>query len=433
MVQPVPNAFGVAKPVPVDLSALATACPADERKRWDTLTELLQDARQREASEIHVEPEQDCLRVRFRSSFEFTEIRLEDDSEYRHSLELLQQRLGLQSASVPSARAWFTYGLADNAELYQLDVIDSRKGATLRILCLGDSLQLPRRLEDIGLNRNQLGRLDAALNKRNGLIVVASRLGSARRQTCRAITQRMVAPDRKIIMADMPMHPDIPRTTQMAMDFPPDPAQRDNWNALCQLGADVIVSTQNLQDNDARALASLASSESVVVNSISASGASECLARLLGQGIRSETLAQCLSAMVLQYRVRCLCNYCRIPATPDDNGTAWLARYSPIQAGNINDWLRHRMRSTFSEAGSCDRCRHSGHQRWLDIFDIVRISDEIREALYDGDYPCAFSLLEENQYLGENLLRLAQEGIISLQEAIRLTEERDAGRETLAA
>lgn len=430
MARPLPYPASVADESPVDLSTVMSVCPANERTGWDTISRILHDAEGREAFEVHVEPEEDCLRLRFRSAFDFSEIRVEDSSDHLQSLDLLQGQLWGPTLDDSARRGWFLFSVSSVPCLFQLDVVISSKGPTFLLSRLDDSRQQPARLEDIGLNRSQLATINEALQKKNGLVVVASSNSQARRRTSRAITQKLVAPDRKIVMADIPMHPDIPRTTQLGMDFPATDGQRNNWNALCQLGANAIVTTQPLEDVTARKLINQAAEHTLVVNTISASSASDCIGRLLGLGVRSETLAHCLSSIVLQYRARCLCTHCRVSATPDDKGSAWLARYSPIQAGNINDWLRHRMRSSFSEAQGCERCNDTGYRQWLDLFDIINITIELRDALYDGDYPYVFSLIEQRQTLGNSLLKLAQDGIISLSEAIRVTDDRDSGKPT---
>ena len=425
MSRPLPIPAPVADIAPVDLTKAMSACPAEERACWDTLENVLHEAEGRDAFEIHFEPESDCLRVRFRSLFDFTEIRIEDSAPYLNALSRLQENLWQADSSDTARRGWFNFTVSDTTCLYQLDVVNSSKGPTYLLAHLDDSRKQPARLEDLGLNRVQLSTLQATLKKKNGLVVVAGEMSQARRRTSRAIAQSLVAPDMKVMIADTLVHPVIPRTTQLGMDFPADLAQQDTWNAMCRLGADAIVTAQTLEDTAARRLINQAAEQTLVVNSIAASSASGTLARLLGLGVRSETLAHCLTAVVLQHRVRCLCPYCRVPASPDDEGTAWLARYSPIKSGNINDWLRHRMRSSFSASEGCDRCNNTGTRNWLDIFEVLSISSELRDALYDADYRYAFSLLEQQRTLGTSLLKLAQEGIISLSEAVRLSGEPD--------
>lgn len=398
-----------------------SVCPADERASWDTLGNVLHEAKDRDAFEIHFEPENDCLRVRFRSLFEFTEIRLEDSAHYLRALARLQSSLWQPDHGNAARRGWFNFMVSNTACLYQLDVVHISKGVTYLLTHLEDSQQQPARLEDLGLNRVQLSTLKEALQRKNGLVVVAADQPQARRKTTRAIAQNLVSPDMKVVMADTPMHPVIPRTTQVGMDFPASDSQHETWKAMCQLGADAIVTTQTLEDKAARRLINQAAEQTLVVNSVTANSAAGCLGRLLGLGVPSETLAHCLTAIVLQHRARCLCPYCRVPASPDDAGTAWLARYSPIQSGNINDWLRHRMRSSFSTSEGCDRCNGSGNRNWLDIFDVITVTNELRDALYDADYRYAFALAEQQRTLGSSLLKLAQEGIISLSEAVRLT------------
>ncbi|ASJ71685.1 ATPase, T2SS/T4P/T4SS family [Granulosicoccus antarcticus] len=421
MARPLPNLASVANISPVNLTSVMNVCTAGEREYWDTLSTVLHEAEKKGAYEIHLEPEFDFLRLRLRSPFEFTETRIENSEPYLQALALLQRCIWDEEVSETARRGWFTFTMSSAASLFQLDVVPSSLGATFLVTLLEDFRKQPARLEDIGLGRAQLSNLKEALSKKSGLVIIAGDLAQARIRTSRAIAQALVAPDMKVIMSDNPMHPVIPRTTQLGMDFPPTDLQRNTWNAMCRLGADAIVATQTLEESAARQLISYASEQTLVVQTIRASTAVDCLSYLLGLGIRSETLAHTLSSLIIQHRVQCLCPYCRTAAAPDDEGTAWLAKYSPIQANNVNDWLRHRMRSSFSEAAGCDKCDASGYANWLDIFDVLTFCDEVKDALYDADYRYAFSQIKQQQSLGRQLLKLAQEGIIPLSEAIRIT------------
>ncbi len=421
MARSLPRPAPVANASPVNLTSVMNVCSADEREHWDTLSTVLHEAERKGAYEIHLEPELDFLRLRLRSPFDFTETRVESHESYLQALDLLERCIWDDDDNQMARRGWFTFTMSTTPTLFQFDVVPSTMGSTFLLTLLEDSQQLPARLEDIGLSRVQMTKLQEAMARKSGLIIVASELSRARIRTSRAIAQTLVAPDMKVIMSDTPMHPAIPRTTQLGMDFPATDLQSNTWSAMCRLGADAIVATQTLEDGAARELMSYASEQTLVVQSLRASTVVDCLSHLLGLGIRSETLALTLSAIVIQHSVQCLCPYCRTGAAPDDEGTAWLAKYSPIQAGNVNDWLRHRMRSSFSEATGCDKCDDSGYGNSLDVFDVFTFSNEVKDALYDADYRYAFSQIREQHSLGRNLLKLAQEGIISLSEAIRIT------------
>ncbi len=422
MARPLPYHSSAAGQSPIDLTSMLNVCPVDERNLWDAISELLVEAAYVEAFEIHLEPERDCLRVRYRSVFDFSEIRVEGDAVLLEAVTLLASRLWSDENTHVAKRGWFLINVSTTPTLFQLDSAPCSTGATFMMTKLDDVIQQPARIEDIGLSRHQLTKLKSALQHKTGLIVVASELPQVHRRTSRAIAQNLVSPDVKVIMADTPMHPRIPGTTQLGMDFPATIDQINNWQGLCQMSADAIVATQTLDAELGKQLIDLAAEKSLVVSSIDAISASSCLARLLGLGVGSETLAHCLHTVVLQYRVRCLCTYCRVGVSPDDAGTQWLAQYSPIQAGNINDWLRHRMRASFSDASGCAQCDDTGHRTWLDVFDVITVSREVKEALFDADYQFAMTQIQQLQSLPEKLLKLAQEGIISLSEAARLTD-----------
>ena len=406
---------------PVDLTSVATACAADEKACWEVFDKILHVAESKYAHEIHLEAEPDCLRIRFRSAFEMVERRIIERYEYDKVLALLKRQLWGVDADAHSARGWFYFTVASNRSLFQMDIVKASSGESVLLTQLDESWLPPSKLEEIGLSRIQLATLKRALQARQGLIVIASDVPQARRRTARAITQQLIAPDKKLIVAETPVHPHLPRTTQMAMDFPATQLQTEKWEALCRLGSDAIINTQTLDAESARWLINQAAEQTLVVSSVACGSASAALGKLLSLGVRSETLAHCFSTIVTQHRVRCLCPHCRHSVAPDDEATVWLAKHSPMHAGNVNDWLRARMRSSFGDAQGCEQCNHTGCRSWLDIFDVISVDSELKDTLYDSDYQYAFAQLEHKSTLIETLLKLASEGIISLDEAIRVT------------
>ena len=79
------------------------------------------------------------------------------------------------------------------------------------------------------------------------------------------------------------------------------------------------------------------------------------------------------------------------------------------------------MRASFSDAPGCSKCNETGYRAWLDVFDIITLTSDVKDALFDADYQYAVTQIQQQHALPEKLLKLAQEGIISLAEAARLT------------
>lgn len=415
-------AFHSAAAIPgaVDLVSVSSACPANERTRWQTLTRLVENALLAQADAIHLEPDDDCLRLRMRSPYSFSEERVENMTEYLSCLELLQEYLYKDTSPTPARRAWFSFTLPSGPRLMQLDVVPTSRGDTYRISLLHELKTPPPRLDALGLSRNQLIQLRELLKSDSGLVLLASERPQARAQTARAIAQELVTPERKIACIDTPGHPMLPRVTQLAMDNIVAPAQQQVWPALGELGCDAIVACHTHSDDMALHLNRLASESTLVAQGVGVGSAADALDYLIGLGVRSSAIARCLSAIVVQKSIQCLCQYCREPQAPDDQGTAWLAEHNPIKGNNINHWMRHRMQASFSTAKGCEKCHFTGHGRSLELFAIISPDDDIRDALYDNDIRFALNRLREIPVMHRDLQRLAQEGIISLAEAARI-------------
>jgi type II secretory ATPase GspE/PulE/Tfp pilus assembly ATPase PilB-like protein len=405
---------------PVDLCHVFEACESSEKIAWELLRQTLEDANQQHAHEVHFEPDEDCWRLRYRSPFSFTEVRIENISEYQSSLALLESQLwGKPQTELPQ-RGWFCFIVQSTEQLLQLDVVPSARGKTHLVTFLQPLKTPPPTLDELAMTRSQRTQIRSFLHQPSGMTLIASDIAHARARTARAFAQELVAADKKIICVDSPGHPLLPRTTQLAMDTPPTSPQIQTWTAMCQLGCDAIIACQTLDDELTPDLIRLATEQTYVVQSARVKTIADAITKLLALGVRSEAIARTLSAVVVLRQAQCVCQYCRQSQVPDDEGSNWLAKYSPIKPSNINDWMRHQMRSSFSHGQGCNRCGNTGIGSALEIYDIVPIGDAVRDALYDSDIRCALALLQSKTTLPRQLLKLAQEGIITLAEANRL-------------
>jgi len=341
---------------------------------------------------------------------------------YKQCLELLERHLWDNNPNNVPRRGWFGFRVDSTEQLLQLDVVSSARGKTHLLTFLQPLRTPPPKLEQLAMTRVQQNTIRELLHQPSGMVLIASDIAHARARTARAFAQELVAPDKKIVCVDSPGHPLLPRTTQLAIDNPPTDQQVQNWKAMCQMGCDAVIACQTLDDKLTPDLAHLATEQTFVIQSAKVKSAADAVASLLALGVRREAIARSLSAVIVLRQAQCLCQYCRTSAVPDDEATHWLAEYSPIKPSDINEWLRHRMRSSFSQASGCNRCGNSGIGNALEIYDIVPLDDTVRDALYDSDVRFALSYLQEKTSLSAQLLRLAQEGIISLNEAMRLVQ-----------
>jgi len=231
---------------PVDLCRVLELCDDSERTAWELLQETIEDACKEHAHEIHIEPDEDCWRIRYRSPFNFSEIRVDNVTRYQQTLTLLENQLwGTPQAELPR-RGWFGFNVQSTEQLLQLDVVPSARGKTHLLTFLQPLKTPPPTLNELAMTRIQQTQIRNFLHQPSGMTLIASDIAHARSRTARAFAQELVAPDKKIVCVDSPSHPLLPRTTQLAMDTPPTYAQIQSWTAMCQLGSDAIVACQTL-------------------------------------------------------------------------------------------------------------------------------------------------------------------------------------------
>jgi len=395
-------------------------CEVSERAAWDTLEQTLLDAHNRHCSELHIEFEPDCIRLRHLMPAGFEESRLPAGDPIHASMHALRHLLWPLSDTPQSRSGWFQLPMRGESFLYRLDAVSTANGHSYVMQRLHSTQRPQPNLDDVVRHSGQLEHFRKLLKRPNGLVLLANHKTSNRFRICRAIAQSLISPESKIVMAEQDFHPLAPRTTQIVLPAQPTPEQQNAWQMSCDMSANVIISA--MTEHATNTLASKACEDCLVIQGVSASSAAQTLKRLLAAGIKPEVIAPSIQAIVSVHQMSHLCEDCKVPRSLSDTESEWLGQYSPMREGAIKDWLNERLSDTFFEALGCSSCYDTGTSKLQYHMQITEVSRDVRDALYEGDVRFALRLLHDTEQLPQLLLKQAQLGHITLSEAMRISQ-----------
>ena len=417
--------YGDAPELADALSDLGPAAPTtdspDDRAPDETATAqapvvrfvnaLLAEAAARRASDIHIEPYANRLRVRLRIDGVLCEIApppatlaaaITNRVKVMAQLDIAERRLPQDGR--------LRLRLADGNEAdVRVSVLPTLFGETL-VLRLLDRTRLDRKLEVLGLDDDALARLRAVLAQPHGLVLVTGPTGSGKTTTLYAALAALDTASVNVCTVEDPVEVHVTGVNQVQARDDVGLSFGTVLRALLRQDPDVIMvgEIRDLETADIAVKAALTGH--LVLSTLHTNDAASAVTRLLDMGVPPFLLAGSLVLVVAQRLVRVLCPRC--------------SSDRPVAAGVLRaaGWREAPFRSR--QGDGCRECAGSGYRGRTAVYELMLIGDAIRERIVAG--ACALELGRVAQSGGMRTLRrgalaLAARGVTSIEEVLRVT------------
>ncbi len=400
------------EPVIADVAAEVT----EERAPIVAFVELLlSKAVQERASDIHIEPGKNDLRVRFRvdgvlhdamtpprslqagiisrvkvmAEIDIAERRIAQDG--RMSIEIGGTPIDIRVATIPTI-----YGEA----------------AVLRILRSGSEMIS---LDQMGFLPQQLERFRDAYERPWGAILVTGPTGSGKSTTLYGALEALKDPTRNIITAEDPVEYKIDGIKQVQVNTRSGMTFPTALRSFLRADPDIIL-VGEIRDTDTATIAVEASlTGHLVLSTIHTNNAASTPLRLIEMGVQPFLVTSALNAVLAQRLARRLCDRCkvsrRMTAGPDEVGL--------VPPGLLGEDGTYEL---WSPTG-CDACSNSGYRGRFAIHEVMPMTEALRELILSGassDRVERLAIQEGMTTLRQDGLRKALSGLTSLEEILRI-------------
>ena len=364
------------------------------------------------ASDIHIEPFGDRVRVRYR----IDGVLVERDSPPRRLLAPLLSRIKIMSNIDIAERRRPQDGrikMSVQGKHFDMRVsilpTNHGQSAVMRILDRG-SIQI--NIQELGFAEDDYARFQQIIKKPNGIFLVTGPTGSGKTTTLYAALNELNRPDRKIITAEDPVEYYLPGINQVevkhkiGLDF-----QRIIRAMLRQ--APNIILVGEIRDHETAEIAVQASlTGHLVFSTLHTNDAPSAVTRLVDIGVQPFLIASSVIAIMAQRLVRLVCPKCK---EPDRVPAADLksAGISPERAAGAN----------FMRGRGCNYCHHTGYRGRKGIYELLKMTAAIREMTFNRE-PTQ-TIRRQARLLGmrsllEDGLNKAIKGITTLDEVLSI-------------
>lgn len=379
---------------------------------------LLQHAVKERASDIHVEPFEKEIRVRFRIDDVLYEpmkplprtlqASIASRIKIMGNLDIAEKRLP-QDGRIRLKIAGRDYDV-------RLSTVPVAFGERLVLRLLPDSQALLN-LEKIGFNEEQSRVLERIIRRPNGIFLVTGPTGSGKTTTLHACLSEINNTDKNIITIEEPVEITQKGIGQIEVNPKINLSFATGLRAILRQDPNVVL-VGEIRDKETADIAIQASlTGHLVLSTLHTNDSASAITRLVDMGVEPFLVGSSLVGVLAQRLVRLLCLACREPYTPtsqelDDAGIG-------PQEGPV----------TLYRGQGCADCAHTGYQGRIGIFELMIVDDSIRAMVSKNVDAKTIKKQAVNQGMGTLRLdgtRKVLKGVTSVAELLRATEEEGA-------
>ena len=379
---------------------------------------LLQHAVKERASDIHIEPFEREIRVRFRIDDVLYEpmkplprtlqASIASRIKIMGSLDIAEKRLP-QDGRIRLKIAGRDYDV-------RLSTVPVTGGERLVLRLLPDSQDLVD-LEKVGFNQSQLAALARIVKRPNGIFLVTGPTGSGKTTTLHAALATINQPDKNILTIENPVEIQQPGIGQIEVNTKVGLTFAAGLRSILRQDPTVIL-VGEIRDLETAEIAIQASlTGHLVLSTLHTNDAPSAITRLVDMGVEPFLVGSSLVAVLAQRLVRVLCLDCREGYEASDEELREIGVKPP-----------ERPVSVFRAVG-CASCNYTGYRGRKGIFELMMIDDEIRSMVsksIDSKTIKKAAVAKGMGTLRIDGARKALDGITSVAEVLRATEEEGA-------
>ncbi len=373
---------------------------------------ILTQALKKRASDIHVEPEIDCLRVRYRIDGVLHEILSIPKTNQNAVLARLKiiSNLDITENRVPQDGR-FKVKFESKEVDFRVSSLPTTFGQKF-VLRLLDKANLSIGLESLGFSEYPARIFKEAIAKPFGMIIVTGPTGSGKSTTLYSVLNQLNTPERNIITIEDPVEYQVDGITQVqvradiGLDF------ASGLRSLLRQSPDVLMIGEIRDSETADIAVKAALTGQLVLSTLHTNDAISSITRLIDMGLEPFLVASSLVMLCAQRLCRKLCTQCREPFTPKPEF---------LKEIGFNE------KCTLYDSKGCKYCNNTGFHGRIAVLEAVLIDDLLREMIMkkqsiDDLKKYAVEKLQMKTLRDDAFLKV-RDGITTLDEAIRVTTE----------
>jgi MSHA biogenesis protein MshE len=415
---------GLAKELTADMGDISTefgnilglTTGAEDAPVVKLLNTVFEEALKMRASDIHIEPQENSLVIRFRIDG-VLHVQTQADSKISTALVLrlkLMSGLDISEKRLPQDGR-FNIKLRNTAIDIRISSMPTQHGESVVMRLLAQNTGLLQ-LDRLYMPPRILERFRHAIARPSGIVLVTGPTGSGKTTTLYAALNELNTTEKKIITVEDPVEYRLPGLNQVQVHEKIDLSFSRVLRTALRQDPDIILLGEMRDQETAEIGMRAAMTGHLVLSTLHTNDALSTPIRLLDMGVPRYMVALSIQMVLAQRLVRVSCENCSAPHSPSPHEHLWLK----AELGDRVDSF------SYKKGQGCSHCANTGYQGRQAVYEVLDMNNALVEAVNRGD-PNEFMQIGREQMAGNTLrrdaVRLVTSGRTTIEEAMRISTQ----------
>lgn len=367
------------------------------------------------SSDIHIEPQEEQVRLRYRQDGVLQDIILFSHDIYRglnSRIKLLSEMKLTNEQEAQDGR--FTINYKGEEIEIRSSVIPGAYGESIVMRILNPEATKVT-FDELGIEPKLFAILEKEIEKPNGLILTTGPTGSGKTTTLYAFLRKVYTPEIKIITIEDPIEYHLKGITQTQVEQDKGYTFLNGLRAALRQDPDVIM-VGEIRDSETAKIAINASlTGHLVLSTLHTNNAAGTIPRLIDLGVTPEILSSGLSVSIAQRLVRKLCPHCKKSRQTTDAEEQLMRRVIEHAQHYNKDVTQYGVTVTDApftifEAVGCDQCNKTGYKGRVGIYEAILMDENVEYCIYNNPNERAIADAGDKQ----GILNMKEDGLVKI-------------------
>ncbi|MEK7143340.1 MAG: ATPase, T2SS/T4P/T4SS family [Patescibacteria group bacterium] len=375
-----------------------------------------------DASDVHVEPEAERVRLRFRLDGVLEDVTFFDYDTYK----LLNSRLKLLAKLKLNIKdnaqdGRFSIKLRDFDIEVRVSFVPGAYGESIVLRILNpNTIAVP--FEALGIEPKLQTIISRQIAKPNGIILTTGPTGSGKTTTLYAFMKKVYSPEVKIITIEDPIEYHLTGITQTQTDEKKGYTFLEGLRSALRQDPDVMMVGEIRDAETAKIAIDSALTGHLVFSTLHTNNAAGAIPRLIDLGVNSKIISSALSITLAQRLVRKLCQFCKKEASPTEEEAGLIKKIvdRAKTEGNAPELisLAEKDIKIFAHVG-CGKCNNTGYKGRIGVFEAILMDEAVEKVINQNPSEREIKKIALPQQIPD----MAEDGILKVLKGITTLEE----------
>ncbi|HBP50939.1 MAG: Type II secretion system protein E (GspE) [Candidatus Shapirobacteria bacterium GW2011_GWE1_38_10] len=384
------------------------------------VTTILDYAVRSRASDVHIEPMEENVRIRYR----IDGILQEKYILPRNVLDAVVSRvkilanLKIDEKRIPQDGR-FNFNLDGNEVDLRISTLPVSYGEKVVMRLLRKASKVPS-LPDLGLRGLALKNLIEAIERPHGIILVVGPTGSGKTTTLYSVLDRVATSKVNVVTIEDPVEYQMKGVNQVQVNVQAGLTFASALRSFLRQDPNIMM-VGEIRDTETAELAiNAALTGHLVFSTLHTNDASGAPPRLMDMGVEPFLLTSSLTCVVAQRVLRKICPNCRQDMEiPSDKETELKSTLGPIYTMIEEKWKKDGKKMTMPKIVGCDKCNNTGYLGRIAIYEVMPITEKISKLVVEK----AAAAMIQKEAINEGMLTMKQDGYVKVLEGVTSMDE----------